>query len=138
MSGLTRRALLGSVGTFAVTGCVFESKTSSFDSDHTIWLENGYDEERTIHVWVVRKVTDETVFTVTRPVGPGDTAALYNLERSEGTEVETFRVCAQLLHASSSNAGYKQCTTVETNQCYGNVHIRIQKDGSLGITYAIC
>ncbi|GKZ12357.1 hypothetical protein [Haladaptatus sp. T7] len=138
MSGLTRRALLGSAGTFAVAGCVFESKTSTFDSDHTIWLENGYDEEQTVHVWVVRKGADETVFEVTRQVGPADTAALYNLERTGATDVETFRVCVQLLDASSSDTGYKQCTTVETNECYGNVHIQIQKDGAVGITYAIC
>lgn len=138
MFGLTRRALLGSVGIFAASGCVIDSGIRSFDSDHTVWLENGYDEERTVHVWVVRKEADETVFAITRPVGPGDTAALYNLERSGSTDVETFRICAQLLDASSSNTGYKQCSTVETNQCYGNLHIQIQKDGSLGITYAIC
>ncbi|WP_423744673.1 hypothetical protein V5735_01090 (plasmid) [Haladaptatus sp. SPP-AMP-3] len=138
MSGLTRRALLGSAGMFAAAGCVFESKTSSFDPDHTIWLENGFDEKQTAHVWVVRKAGDETVFEVTRQVGPADTAELYNLERAGPTDVETFRVCAQLLDASSSDTGYKQCTTVETNECYGNIHIQIQKDGSVGITYAIC
>jgi hypothetical protein len=123
---------------FAVAGCVIDSGVQSFDSDHTIWLENGHDEERTIHVWVVRKATDETVFEVTRTVGPGDTAALYNLERAGTTDVETFRVCAQLLDANSSDSGYKQCSTVETNECYGNVIVQIRKDGSISITYSIC
>ncbi|MGA9399588.1 hypothetical protein [Haladaptatus sp.] len=138
MPNLTRRALLGSAGMFAISGCVMGSGVQSFDSDHSIWLENRYDEERTIHVWVVRKAADETVFSTTRQIGPGDTAALYNLEQAETTNVETFRVCAQILDASSSDTGYKQCTTAKTNACYGNVDIQIQKDGSVGITYAIC
>ncbi|MGM0592417.1 MAG: hypothetical protein ACQETI_12480 [Halobacteriota archaeon] len=131
--------------------------------DHGIYLANDATESVRIHVWVVRDETGATVFEETKTVSEGAEIEAYNLNEADPAGVESFTVRAELVHVASSTPespttaqatstttspttaepqtetkSDPESVTIETNECFGNVHVTVQGDGSLSVFYAIC
>lgn len=140
-----------------------ERASNTPNPSHRVTIENRSDENQTVHLWVVRERTNETVYEETHTVSAEGELYAYNLEQADPDGVEEFRVCAELVdeeprattvaaatssaetakttkatQSSTTTAKSQQCETIATNVCYGDVHATVQEDGSLQLIYSIC
>ncbi|GAA0230980.1 hypothetical protein GCM10009000_052920 [Halobacterium noricense] len=154
--------------TTITTEKAFWNASDEPDSDHSVFLLNESDEEQTVHVWVVRRESGETIFEETRTLNAGSGGTLYNLKKAESEGIEAFEICGELVDVPETKTGIqtttadesntttdnadamfsdettetesnsRRCITIRTSKCYGNAELTVRSDESLDIVYSIC
>jgi hypothetical protein len=159
MTDLTRRAALAALGVGLSSGCLSDPLggwhgSDAPDPDHAVVLRSEADGVRTVRVWVVREATGETVFETTRELSAGGEVELYNTRQAKPDGSEAFRVCGERFGATagasegettdesettaSTEPLRRDCATIETSECYGDVEVVVREDGSIQVVYAVC
>ncbi|WP_224449385.1 hypothetical protein [Haloprofundus salilacus] len=144
-----------------------ERASNAPDPNKPIYVRGRDTDGGTVRVQVVREATGETVHDQRHPVVRGR-IEVYNLRDAEPDGVERFSVCAKLVPrektdtattetttatddtntaatdavtTSDSDPGPRatsDCSSIETNECYGTLEIVIDDDGQLRTQYSIC
>lgn len=114
-----------------VTGCLGMSPSNQPSLDHSLYLENQWNESTTVEIIVVRNATSEIVHNRSYVLDPGEEREVYNTNRTASNGIETF----EFQWIAQNQTGQVDITT---NSCYGDVYVTVQDDGTAGSSYTIC
>lgn len=104
---------------------------ASPDPHHEVTVENDWNRSVRVHVRVIRTATNETVHEANHTVPARTEQTVYDLARADPDGVEEFAVVATARNETER-------VTVETSECYGDVHATVYDDGGFHLVYAIC
>lgn len=99
------------------------------NADHPVRVINHDDSAYSVSVKITQD--GETIDTVTHESNPDANDVVYNLRQADPDGIEEYDVTATLGNQSET-------VKVRTNDCFGDVNVVIQSDGSLFVTYSIC
>lgn len=128
----TARATDGSVPTTAEPATSSGSNgrwRSEADPDLPITVANRNDSAQTVTIRVSQvgdRRHEETI-----EIEPGAEKQPYNLRELDPAGIQRYTITAELGEQSAS-------AVVKTSSCYSDVTVRVQKDGSLDVVYAVC
>lgn len=138
-----RRAFLAVTGlaVASLSGCLqrndstptsevgFGDGSGEANPDHPIRVENYDGTARNVTVTVTRDGTE--IANVTRTVPPGGEVVPYNLRRANPDGIEEYTVTATV-------GPYSDSLTVRTDDCYGEITVRVRSDGSPFLQPKVC
>jgi hypothetical protein len=104
-------------------------KTNSPNPDHPVRVINYDDTAHTVSVEITQNGT--VVDTFSHEVSPDANVVAYNLRQVDPDGIEEYDVSATVGNQTES-------VTVRTNDCFGDINITVQSDGSLFVRFAIC
>lgn len=117
--------------TETATAFSWEQAADQPDPNKSIDLENDLSEPVNVTVRVIRNATGETVHEETYRLAADERRTVYDTGRVGPDGVEEFTFVVSVRNQT-------QAVSIETNACYGNAGARIDRDGELGVFYAIC
>lgn len=101
------------------------------DPDKSVRLQNEWNQSVGIHIRVIRNGTNKTVHNETYTLAPASELTAYNISEADPDGIESFVVVATARNTTKR-------VVIETNKCYGDAYVEIQKDGTMYLYYAIC
>lgn len=113
------------------TAFSWQEASNEPDPSKSVRLENDWDRNVSVNLRVVRNATNETVHEETYRLSPDEYRTVYDTGRASPDGVEEFTFVVSVRNQT-------QTVSIETNACYGNAAARIDRDGELGVFYAIC
>ncbi|GAA3879523.1 MULTISPECIES: hypothetical protein [Haloarcula] len=114
-----------------VAGCVGVPASNPPSPDHSLYLENNWNESATFEITVVRQASNETVHDRSYVLDAGEEREVYNTNSSSPDGIETFEVRWMARNETGQ-------VNITTSTCYGSAHVIIEEDGSPGTIYSIC
>ncbi len=104
------------------------------DPDKEVIVENQWNQSVTVHVRVVREITNTTVHNERYQLDSGNPSrsrSVYDTTAAEPDGIEEFTVEVTARNTTKQ-------VMIRTSMCYGSVYAEIREDGELYLYYAIC
>lgn len=117
--------------TATTTECGWACLDDQPDPNHSVQLENNWNQSVDVHVRVIRDATNTTVHNETYTLEPGSERTAYNVAEAEPNGVEIFAVTITALNTTEN-------TQIQTSECFGNTFAQVRNDGELFVSYSAC